>query len=98
MKAKMITLEIVSEEASWLGNFLVETFFWVRPVISVLSTLIVPRLSIRFRIVISNKRNDIHIRRKHNTTREYIFKGIVKMDHIGFDDNLSDSLMKGLSR
>ena len=39
-----------------------------------------------------------HIRRKHSTIEKYITIGVVIMNHVWCDDNLVDSLTKGLAR
>lgn len=38
------------------------------------------------------------IRRKHNTIRDYISKGAIKVDHLRTMENLADPLTKGLTR
>ena len=38
------------------------------------------------------------IRRKHNTVRELLSIGAVRVDHVRTDDNLADPLMKGLAK
>ena len=36
--------------------------------------------------------------RKHNTVRELLSTGAVRVDHVRTDDNLADPLTKGLAR
>ena len=38
------------------------------------------------------------IRRKHNTVREFLSKGVVRLDHVRTDENLADPLTKVLAR
>lgn len=38
------------------------------------------------------------IRRKHNTIRDYISKGVVRVDRVCTDENLADPLTKVLAR
>lgn len=38
------------------------------------------------------------LRRKHNTVRDHISNGAVRLDHVRTDENLADPLTKGLSR
>ena len=38
------------------------------------------------------------IRRKNNTVRDYISKGVVRVDHVHTDENLAYPLTKGLAR
>ena len=44
----------------------------------------------------NGKKRQIH--RKHNTVRELLSTGVVRVDHVRTDDNLADPLMKGLAR
>ncbi|CAL8165955.1 unnamed protein product [Prunus armeniaca] len=37
-------------------------------------------------------------RRKHNTIREFLSNGAVRVDYVRFDENLADPLTKGLAR
>ncbi|KAF3633924.1 putative glucan endo-1,3-beta-glucosidase A-like [Capsicum annuum] len=39
-----------------------------------------------------------HIRQRHNTVRELLSSGIITVDYVKSKDNVSDSLLKGLSR
>ncbi|PHT95992.1 hypothetical protein T459_03874 [Capsicum annuum] len=39
-----------------------------------------------------------HIRRRHNTVRELLSSGIITVDYVKSKDNVSDPLIKGLSR
>ena len=41
---------------------------------------------------------DVKLRRKHNTIRDWIFKGAVRVDHVRIDKNLADPLTKELVR
>ena len=40
----------------------------------------------------NGKKRQIH--RKHNTVRELLSTGVVRVDHVRTDDNLADPLMK----
>ena len=39
-----------------------------------------------------------HIRRRHNTVRQFLSNGIISIDYIKSKDNLADPLTKGLTR
>ncbi|PHU04470.1 hypothetical protein BC332_25292 [Capsicum chinense] len=39
-----------------------------------------------------------HIRRRNNTVRELLSSGIITVDYVKSNDNMSDPLTKGLSR
>ena len=44
----------------------------------------------------NGKKRQIH--HKHNTVRELLSTGAVRVDHVRTDDNLADPLTKGLAR
>ena len=39
-----------------------------------------------------------HIRRRHNTVRQFLSNGIIYIDYIKSKDNLADPLTKGLTK
>ena len=39
-----------------------------------------------------------HIRRRHNTIRQLLSSGIIRIDYVKSSDNVSDPLTKGLVR
>ncbi|GAU49932.1 hypothetical protein TSUD_408340 [Trifolium subterraneum] len=97
MEYEMIALATASEEASWLRCLLSEIPLWEKPMPAVLihcdSTAAIAKTENRF---YNGKRRQI--RRKHSTVRELITTGAVRVDHVRTNDNLADSLTKGLAR
>ena len=93
----MIALATASEEASWLRCLLAEIPVWEKPMPAVLihcdSTAAIAKIENRY---YNGKRRQI--RRKHNTVRDCISKGAVRVNHIRTDENLADPLTKGLAR
>ena len=93
----MIALAAASEEASWLRSLLVEIPLWERLIPAVLihydSTATIAKIKNRY---YNGKKRQI--RRKHNTVRELLSTGAVRVDHVRTDDNLADPLTKGLAR
>ncbi|KAE9587553.1 putative RNA-directed DNA polymerase [Lupinus albus] len=97
MEAEMIALATASEEASWLRSLLAEIPLWERPIPAVLihcdSTAAIAKIENRF---YNGKKRQI--RRKHNTIREFLSTGAVRVDHVRTENNLADPLTKGLAR
>ncbi|KAM1925822.1 hypothetical protein ACFX13_033067 [Malus domestica] len=97
MESELIALATASEEAGWLRNLLSDTPLWEKPIPVVLihcdSTAAIAKVQNRY---YNGKRRQI--RRKHNTVRDYLSKGAVRVDHIRSEENLADPLMKGLAR
>ncbi|KAK2382392.1 hypothetical protein QL285_069931 [Trifolium repens] len=97
MESEMIALATASEEASWLRCLLSEIPLWEKPMPAVLihcdSTAAIDKIENRF---YNGKKRQI--RRKHNTVREMITKGALRVDHVRTDENLADPLTKGLAR
>lgn len=97
MESEMIALATASEEASWLRSLLAEIPLWERPIPAVLihcdSTTTIAKIENRY---YNGKKRQI--RRKHNTVRELLSTGAVRVDHVRTDDNLADPLTKGLAR
>ena len=97
MESELIALAKASEEANWLRNFLADTPLWERPTLAILihcdSTAAISRVQNRY-----YKGKSRHIRRKHNTVRQYLSTGVVRVDYVQSSRNLADPLMKGLER
>ena len=97
MESEMIALATASEEASWLRSLLAEIPLWERPIPAVLihcdSTVAIAKIENRY---YNGKKRQI--RRKHNTVRELLSIGAVRVDHVRTDDNLADPLTKPLGR
>src|SRR3954462_14926404 len=97
MDSEMITLANSSEEASWLRCLIAEIPLREIPMPVVLihcdSTAIIAKIENRY---YNGKRRQI--RRKHNTIRDCISKGAVRVDHVRTYENLAYPLTKGLAR
>ena len=97
MEFEMIALATASEEASWLRSLLAEIPLWERLIPAVLihcdSTAAIAKIENRY---YNGKKRQI--RRKHDTVREFLSTGAVRVDHVRTDDNLADPLTKGLAR
>ncbi|RZB51814.1 Retrovirus-related Pol polyprotein from transposon TNT 1-94 [Glycine soja] len=97
VESEMIALATASEEASWLKSLLAEIPLWERPIPAALihcdSTAAIAKIE---NCYYNGKKRQI--RRKHNTVRELLSTGAVRVDHVHTDDNLVDPLTKGLAR
>ena len=97
MESEMIALATASEKASWFWSLLSEFSTWERPVPTILihcdSIAIIAKVHNHY---YNGKRRQI--RRKHSTIRELPTTGAVIVDYVQSNDNLVDSLMKGLAR
>ncbi|CAL2277128.1 unnamed protein product [Prunus armeniaca] len=88
---------MASEEAGWLRNLISDTPLWERPIPAVLihcdSIAAIAKVQNRY---YNGKRRQI--RHKHNTIREFLSNGAVRVDYVRSDDNLADPLTIGLAR
>ena len=89
----MIALATASEEASWLRCLLAEIPLWEKlmPVVLIHCDSTMTTAKIENHYYNGEK---LQIRRKHNTIRDYISKGAVRVNHVRTDVNLVDPLMK----
>ena len=97
LKSEFIALDKAGEEFEWLRNFLEDIPFWPKPVgpicIHCDSQATVGRAG-----SIMYNRKFLHIWRRHNTTRQLLFSGIITINYVKSSDNVSDPLTKGLVR
>ncbi|KAM2998951.1 hypothetical protein FF2_040544 [Malus domestica] len=97
MESELIVLAMASEEAGWLRNLLSDTPLWEKPIPTILihcdSTSAIAKVQNRY---YNRKRQQI--RRKHNTVRDYLSNGAVRVDHIRSEENLVEPLTKGLAQ
>lgn len=98
MESKMIELANASIEASWLRSLLAEIPLWEKPIppdvlIHCDSTTTIAKIENRY---YNGKRRQIRI--NHSTVRDYISKGVVRVDHVSTDENLVNPLTKWLAR
>ena len=97
MEFEMIALATASEEASWLRSLLAEIPLLEKSLPVVLihcdGTTTIAKIKNHY---YNGKRRQI--RRKHNTIRECISNGAVRVDFVRTNENLADPLTKGLNR
>ncbi|GKE42424.1 hypothetical protein Tco_1469708, partial [Tanacetum coccineum] len=97
MESKIIALATASEEASWLRCLLAEIPLWEKLIPVVLihcdSTAAIAKVQ---NCYYNGKKRQI--RRKHNTIREFLTTGAIRVDHVRTDKNIADPLTKGLAR
>jgi len=97
MKSEFIALDKVSEELEWLQNFLEDIPYWPKPVAPVCIHCDSQAAIGRAGSMMYNGKSR-HIRRRHNTVREFLSSGIITVDYVKSKDNVLDPLTKGLSR
>ena len=97
MEAELIALDLASEEANWLRDFLYEIPLWEKPIPPILiycnSTATIDKVKNRY---YNGKSRPI--RRKHNTVRSYLSSSIITMDYVKSDDNLAYLFTKALAK
>ncbi|PHT89512.1 hypothetical protein T459_04625 [Capsicum annuum] len=97
MESEFIALDKAGEEVEWLRNFLEDILYWPKPVVPVC-------IHCDNQAAISRagnmmyKRKSRHIRRRYNTVRELLSIGIITVDYVKSNDNVSDPLTNVLSR
>ncbi|KAF3669803.1 putative phosphoserine aminotransferase, chloroplastic-like [Capsicum annuum] len=85
------------EEAEWLRNFLRDILYWPKLVAPVCIHYDSQAAIGRAGSMMYNRKSR-HVRRRHNTVREILSSGIIIIDYVKSNDNVSDPLTKGLSR
>ncbi|PHU20432.1 hypothetical protein BC332_11583 [Capsicum chinense] len=97
MESECIALDKAGEEAEWLQNFLEDIPYWPKPVASVCIHCDSQATIGRAGSMMYNRKS-CHIRQRHNTVRKLLSSGIITVDYVKSKDNVSDPLIKGLSR
>ncbi|PHT32230.1 hypothetical protein CQW23_28567 [Capsicum baccatum] len=97
MKSEFIALDKTDEEAEWLQNFLKDIPYWPKPVAPVCIHCDSQAAIGRAGSMMYNSKSH-HIQRRHNTVRELLSSGIITIDYVKSKDNVSNPLIKGLSR
>ncbi|KAM3236510.1 hypothetical protein P3L10_016547 [Capsicum annuum] len=97
MESEFIALDKAGEEAEWLRNFLEDIPYWPKPVAPVCIHCDSQAAIGREGSMMYNGKSR-HIRRRHNTVRELLSSGIITIDYVKSNDNVSNPLTKGLSR
>ncbi|PHT34142.1 hypothetical protein CQW23_25942 [Capsicum baccatum] len=97
MESKLITLDKAGEEAEWLQNFLEDVSYWPKPMAPVCIHCDSQATIEREESMMYNGKS-YHIRWRHNTIRELLSSENIIVDYVKSTDNVSDLLIKGLSR
>ncbi|PHT38165.1 hypothetical protein CQW23_21738 [Capsicum baccatum] len=97
MESEFIALNKTGEEAEWLWNFLEDIPYWPKPMAPVCIHCDSQAVIGRAGCMMYNGKSR-YIRRRHNTIRELLSNGIITCDYVKSKDNVSDTLIKGLSR
>lgn len=97
MESEFVALDKAGEEAEWLRQFLEDIPFWPKPVTTICIHCDNQAALSRAKSSVYNGKSR-HIRRRHNTIRKLLSKGIISIDYVRSKDNLADPFTKGLSR
>ncbi|PHT80923.1 putative acetyltransferase NATA1-like [Capsicum annuum] len=97
MKSEFIALDKAGEEVEWLRNFLEDILYWPKPVAPVCIHCDSQAAIGKAGSIMYNGKSH-HIQRRHNIVRELLSHGIITVDYVKSKDNVSDPLIKGLSR
>ncbi|PHU25899.1 Chlorophyll a-b binding protein 3C, chloroplastic [Capsicum chinense] len=83
--------------SEWLRNFLGDVLYWPKPVAPVCIHCDSQAAIGRAGSMMYNRKSR-HVRRRHNTVRKLLSSGIITIDYVKSNDNVSVPLTKGLSR
>ncbi|PHU30598.1 hypothetical protein BC332_02691 [Capsicum chinense] len=97
MESEFIALDKAGEEAEWLQNFLEDIPYWPKPVAPVCIHCDSQAAIGKAGSMMYNG-NSHHIRWRYNTVRKLLSSGIITIKYVKSKDNMSDPLIKGLSR
>ncbi|PHT87799.1 hypothetical protein T459_09905 [Capsicum annuum] len=97
MESEFIALDKTGEEAEWLQNFLKDIPYCPKPMAPICIHCDSQAAIVRAGSMIYNSKSR-HIRRRHNTVRKLLSSGIITVDYVMSNDNVSDLLTKDLSR
>ena len=97
MEAELIALALASEEANWLRDLLYEITLWEKPIPPIVihcdSTATIGR--VKYHYYNSKSRP---IRRKLSIVWYYLSSGIITVDYVKSNDNLTDPFTKALPK
>ncbi|GKE07386.1 hypothetical protein Tco_1399404 [Tanacetum coccineum] len=97
MKLEFIALDKCREEAKWLHQFVEDIPRWPKPVTTIsIHCDSQSTIGRAHRIMYNGKSR--HICRQHNSIRQLPSTGVISIDYVKLKGNISDPLMKGLSR
>ncbi|PHU24844.1 hypothetical protein BC332_03176 [Capsicum chinense] len=86
-----------AETKNFFINFLEDIPYWPKPVAPVCIHCDSQATIVRAGSMMYNDKSH-HIRQRHNTVRELLSSGVIIVDYVKSNDNVLDSLTKGLSR
>ncbi|GJR74314.1 zinc finger, CCHC-type containing protein [Tanacetum coccineum] len=97
MEYEFVALAAAGKEAGWLRNLILEIPLWSKPIapISILCNS-VATLAKAYSQMYNRKSRHLGVR--HRMIRELIMNGVVSIDFVRSQQNLSDHLTKGLAR
>ena len=97
MESEFIALDLATEEADWLRDFLGELPMWPKPIPPIVvhcdSQSAIGRAQSHI-----YKGKSRHVRRRHKSVRRLLDNGIVSIDYVRSKDNIADPLTKGLTK
>lgn len=97
MESKFIALDKAGEEAEWIRNFLEDISFCPKPIGPICIHCDSQEAIGSVGSVMYNEKSH-HIRRRNNTIRQLLSRGIITIDYVKSSDNVSDLQTKGLVR
>ncbi|KAJ9552574.1 hypothetical protein OSB04_016619 [Centaurea solstitialis] len=96
MESEFVALAAVGKEAEWLRNLVHEISFWPKPISPIsICCVSVATLSKAYNQVYNGKSRHLGVR--HNMIRELIMNGVVSVELLWSQQNLTDHLTKGLA-
>ena len=97
MESEFIALDKAAEEAEWLWNFLQDIPIWHKPMAPICIHCDSQAAIGRAGSIMYNGKSH-HIRQRHNSVRQLLSSGIITIDYVKSKDNVSDPIIKGLTR
>jgi len=97
MEAEFIALELAGQEVEWLKNLLVDMPLWWRQ-----PTTVSPHcdsqtaIRVAYNSVYNVQKRQIHIR--HSAVKQMLKHGVIYLEYVISERNLTDPLTKGLTR
>ena len=97
MESKFIALDLASQEARWLRNLFINVSLWGKWSIPVsLHCDSQAAIGLAMNNVYNGKRRHICIR--HSSIKELLKNGVISLEFVRSERNLTDPLNKGLTR
>ncbi|KAL0289411.1 UNVERIFIED_CONTAM: Retrovirus-related Pol polyprotein from transposon TNT 1-94 [Sesamum angustifolium] len=96
MESEFIALELVGQEAEWLGNLVGDMPMWGSSIPVSIHCDSQAAIGIAKNYAYNGKRR--HTRIRHGAVKELLNNGIIFLEYVRSERNLADSLTKGLTR